>query len=181
MADDDSDLEGGNAEWDHLLQSICEEEEEVVKSGGAANEIRGRMYSPPRQEVSCKTFSPIPRKTSFLRLGLSSANSGCDDENQPSTSKQPIAISNTVTELLNPPKYAALPAYIPAHAVHRNSSSESDSSSRSSESCHEVYADHSIEISKNSSSSDSFLTDPDEQERGTSPCKRRWNYLGYQV
>ena len=178
MTDDDSDLEGGNTEWDHLLQSICEDEgEDANCESSVTNGIRNRMYSPPPKESSCcKTFAPIPRKPSFLRLGLTASGSVVDEQ-EPSTSKQPIAISNTVTELLNPPKYAALPAYIPARALHRNSSSGSDSSSRSSGSCHEVYADRSLETGKLSSSSDNFLTDPDEQERGSSPCKRRLNRL----
>ena len=180
FSDDDSDLEGGNQEWDHLLQSIREEEEEDTNyKSSATNVARSRMYSPPQKESSCREkFAPIPRKSSYMRLGFPTA--GCViDEQEPSTSKQPTAISNTVTELLNPPKYAVLPPYIPAHQVHRNSSSGSESSSRSSGSYQEVYADYSVETGKISSSSDNFLTDPDEQERGSSPCKGRLIYYYY--
>ena len=177
-ADDDSDLEGGNTEWDHLLQSICEEEEEETKSSVATNLSRGGMYTPlrtPAEETDFEELTPIPHKPSFIRLVLPSANTSyVVDENQPSTSKQPI--SNTVTELLYPPEHIALPSYIPSKANHRGSSSESDSSSRSSGSSHELFLEKkernfSTDPRKTSSSSDSFVTDPEEKERGTSPDK----------
>lgn len=168
LADDDnSDLEGGNTEWDYLLQSVNEKQEEVSSPSRSSN------WRDWKQEESCsQVFSPIPRKSSYIRLGIPSASDQYNaDESKPSTSRRPI--SKTVTELLNPPNYSVLPVYIPSRAKYRQSSSESEISSRSSGSYLEVFDGRETTTSKVSTSTDSFKTDPEEIERGTSPCKSR--------
>ena len=151
MAEEENDLEGYNTEWDYLLQSTH------------MSPVKSTKYEQPAFNEKLKTqpaldyipkLPKIQKKSSYIHLVMPIANT---DYNPLKNETAPQPIASTVTELLE----SEMPE-----------PSKSMSSSGSSINCASLRAKFgSGIITKPRRSLATFQTDPNEIERGTSPCK----------
>ncbi|XP_052767921.1 uncharacterized protein LOC128208403 [Mya arenaria] len=152
---DDTDLDGNNAEWEHLLQPAS------------------TSSTLPRASSFQEEFLPIPRKSSFLHLVIPTASKESSDSSP--SPNQPTMIQATVTQLLSA-KLENL------KQVRQTNQTRSGSSSDSSVCAYTVHAMPEV-LPRSEMPSPVPRTPPPsarkaderfnivEEERGSSPCK----------